>query len=126
LAKRLTEKALTKLWYAKLKKSGFNDIENDKGQLKDWSSRVQRKNEHENLLDSWPGKIAYYDMATTFLNEHSFENNLDKVIWEYHTNGISYRDIVKLLKKVKIEVYLVKVHKIVRRLENIMKKRYLK
>lgn len=124
--RQLSFKQLQKLWYAKLKKDGFEDAETADGQLKDWSSRVMRKNEHENLLDSWPSKIAYYDMCTTFLNEHTFKSNLDKVIWEYHTNGISYRNITKLLRKVRVVTNRTSVGIIVNQLEEIMKKKYLK
>jgi len=117
---------LRKIWYGKLKKEGFDDIETTQGYLKDYSSRVMRKNDHENLLDSWPSKIAYYDMCTTFLNEHKFEAKLDQVIWEYHTNGISNRNIAKLLKKVKIYTNYESIRLIVKRLQTIMKQRYLK
>lgn len=127
MAKPLTPQQLKKLWDKKLKQSGFEDIEDDQGRLKEWSSRAWRNNEHENLQDTAAAKLEYYNMCTTFLNEHPFESRLEQVIWEYYTEGISYRNIAKLLKKAKIKkTNRTTVMYIIRRLEATMKGYYSK
>lgn len=86
-------------WYGKLKKSGFEDIESDEDNLKVWSSIFYLR--RSNI--SWEAKASYYQMASNFLEEYKFTSNIEKIIWEYHSNGIGVRDISKLLKKAKIK-----------------------
>lgn len=65
-------------------------------------------------------------MATKFLNDYKFETNRERIIWEYHTEGISVRDIVKLLKKARLKrVYRRIVWETISKLENTMKKMYM-
>lgn len=120
---------LTEVWYAKLKTAkseeypnGFKDIEIYKSF---GASDVPRSIK---LRAAWENQIVqdYYCMAQHFLNEYEFDSELEKVMWEYHTNGISIRNIVKLLKKARIRKHnRISVWKIVKRLENIMKGLYL-
>jgi hypothetical protein len=126
--KRLTEyERLRAFWYGVLKSGGFEDIEQDEETLKEWSSRVLRKNSHENLLDSWAEKAEYYDLATRFLNEYPFSTHLEKTIWAYHVEGISYRNTAKLLRKAKVaRMKKDTVWRIVSELKLTMKKMYLK
>lgn len=92
-------KTLKEVWYKKLKADGFEDIEKDEHSLKDWSSRFAIRHSIEEMT----AKQIYYRMANHFLNEWEFASILDKVIWEYHTNGISVRDISFSLSKAKID-----------------------
>lgn len=92
--------SLKTVWYAKLKKSGFKDAEKNEHRLKQWSSKFKAPN----IRNSWDSKHEYYSMARQFLNNYKFESNLEKAIWEYHVEGISYRNIAKLLKKVKTSI----------------------
>jgi len=125
--KRRTEyEKLRTFWYGVLKANGFTDIEQDEDTLKEWSSRTMRKNAHENLLDSWADKLEYYDMATRFLNEYPFDKELHRVIWNYHVEGISYRNIAKLLRKTKVaRMKKDTIWRIVSELKLTMKKMYL-
>ena len=86
-------------WYAKLKKDGFKDIEHSEDILTEYST-VFFKN---HTVEEIEAKQRYHDMANAFLEHYKFENKRDRIIWEYHTNGISARDIASLLKKVKIK-----------------------
>ncbi len=113
---------LKKKWYAKLKNSGFEDIERNEDLLKRPSSVVfgdYRK------IAFGIAKFEYYQMAARFLNEHDFKNNRERIIWEYHANGISIRNIVKLLKKVRIKTYRRAVWNIITRLRATMKDQYM-
>ncbi len=130
MAQRKTEYQKQKeIWYKKLKNTkseeypnGFEDIESDENNLKEWSSKFARKKS----MDSMEAKQMYYSLATQFLNIYHFENELERVIWTYHTEGISVRNIAKTLKKVKLKktnrqtVWLV-----VKKLRTAMKKMYV-
>lgn len=127
--KTRTKKPLSKYererikWYKKLERSGFVDIEYNDDKLKTASTEFT-KTKYLATLDQ---RVAYYNMATTFLNDHKFDTPLDQTIWEYHTNGISVRDISVLLKKVGIKkMGKDKVHHVIVKLEDIMKQLYLK
>jgi len=137
-------------WYAKLKKEGFKDIESLRGQTKvDESDRIGRNTftrlpqgaASENKLTVLPGadtsknrrerfktayivhkaKEDYYYMTEQFLNSYDFESGLEKVIWEYHSNGMSKRNITKTLLGVKIKINSTKVWQIINKLSKIMK-----
>lgn len=84
-------------WYGKLEKSGFQDIESDENHLKFYSSQFAAQ-----FRDgAWQAKAAYYQMASNFLEEYKFDTKRDRIIWEYHSNALSYRDIAKILNKLK-------------------------
>jgi hypothetical protein len=101
--KKVDLNKLKKIWYKKLKKSGFEDIERDEYSLKYTTS---------NALFSKHGRIRtgthvmiqeYYYMAEHFLNSYTFASERDRVIWNYHTNGLSNDNIAKTLKKARIK-----------------------
>jgi hypothetical protein len=123
--KKLNYEKLKEKWYAKLKKEGFEDIESDENNLKVYASTLFNKHKSAIQNGGWQAKASYYSMAERFLNEYVFDTNLDKVIWEYHTNAISVRNIVHLLKKVKVAMKKDTVWNTVKRLEIEMKKAYL-
>lgn len=87
---------LRKIWYKKLERSGFNDIELNDNDLKEPSS-IFRLSRNPQVV--WKAKVAYYHMATRFLNDYEFKSKQDKIIWEYHTEGLACRNIAKLLTK---------------------------
>lgn len=111
----------TELWYSKLKKTGFKDIEQDEYHLKFWDTgRLNRKD--PNMINSTQ---SYYTMAEHFLNDHTFDNNSDRIIWEYHANGISARNITKTLNKVrKVKTNRTTVLQILKKLRDKMKLLY--
>lgn len=111
-------------WYKKLAKSGFRDIERDGPKYKIESYDTQFNTQE--AARTWYAKSEYYSMARRFLHDYKFKSNLEKVIWEYHSEGISYRNIAKLLKNVKIMIpNKDNVNNIVKRLIVEMKKMYL-
>jgi hypothetical protein len=115
-------KKLQKTWYKKLKKSGFEDIEYSDGSSKSCKPRTPRGLDpslRQSIID-------YYNMCDAFLNDHTFETELDKVMWEYHSNGISNMDIVLILKQTKVKkTNRDWVQKRLKDLKEQMKKRYL-
>jgi hypothetical protein len=110
------------LWYKKLEKEGFKDIEDDQGRLKAWSSRFS----HTRIKELYEDKQPYYNMATQFLNDYKFESRLEKIIWEYHANALSVRDITTILRKTKVaKTNRTTIWQTIKRLEEHMKRMYL-
>lgn len=115
-------KTLKAIWYKKLEKSGFEDIEAEDERLKAWSSQFKR----QRSVDSWEAKAAYYSMADSFLNDYKFASRIERIIWEYHANGLSIRGIVETLNKVrKKKTHRTEVWLTVNRLETAMKNMYM-
>ena len=88
-------------WYTKLKNDGFVDIEQDEDNLKVWSAKF--KTAYQKLpKEVWVAKATYYQMAENFLQDYKFATKIERIIWEYHANGISFRDIATTLNKAKV------------------------
>lgn len=95
-------KKLQKEWYKKLEDTGFNDIEKNESSEYNVKRPVSKRFTEKNKLfrkGTWVVKQEYYDMALEFLNVYPFPRELDKVIWEYHANGLTVRDISQTLLK---------------------------
>lgn len=133
-AKTLTKAEYEKLrdkWYTKLEKvkddvypDGFVDIERDEDTLKVWSSdKFSSKRLVQN--GSWQAKATYHSMAERYLSEYPFETRREQIIWEYHTNAVSVRDIVKLLNKVRIRMKRTSVWEIIKKHKNKMFEMYM-
>ena len=114
--KQLSLKELQDKWYTKLKKDGFEDIESDEDNLKVWSSVLFARHSIEQIQ----AKQAYYTMATNFLEDYKFKTRREEIIWTYHSEGISYRDISKLLKRVRVKLSHTAVQNIVHKLQAAM------
>lgn len=121
-----TFKELKQLWYAKLKAKGFNDAERDEYRLRVSSVVFKRKtgrSESSLTAVAQAAKREYYIMAEHFLNSHLFESRLEENIWAYHTEGLSYRNITKILNKVrKKKLQRTKVWTMINKLETLMKR----
>ena len=102
--------ALKREWDEKLKKSGFQDIETDSGNLivyhKDKMS--PRRDKEYAKLRHLPRNTAwaltrtrhyaveeYYRMARHFLNDHKFSSRLHRLVFSLHSEGVSIRSIAK-------------------------------
>lgn len=100
----------------KLKASGFRDIERSEDQLRSYSYEVVR------MYD--PFVASYFDKALSFLNSHTFETDLDRFVWQLHSEGHSCREISSILEKSKSHRPLSKSGVLgrIRALEDIMLK----
>lgn len=114
-------KDLNNTWKKKLKKSGFDDVEQADGNLKRWDSHFFIVHHNPTLYHA---KEAYYRYANQFLHEHKFETRLEKFIWEKHAAGISLQDIVKAIKKTKMKAALEKVWLLTQKMTKLMKQKY--
>lgn len=111
-------KKLQAKWYEKLKKKGFQDIEQQDGNLKVWSSHLFKSSYNEITT---PAKEDYYRIAGQFLHEYKFENAAEKLIWRLHSDGHSIRHIVQTLKKKGLKAHKNGVHAKIQRLARKMK-----
>lgn len=109
-------------WYGKLKKDGFEDIELDEDTLSTYSTEFVRKRA-KNQNGGFQIKADYYYMANHFLNQYPFKTPLERIIWEYHANGISARNIAQLLTKARRKrVGRMTVWRVIDRLNIVMMK----
>ncbi len=117
--KKTTFNKLKDAWYKKLAKSGFVDVERDEVYLKRNVSTIDYRRV------TWESQADYSHMTTHFLNDYAFKNNRQRNIWEYHSNGISTRDIAKILNKVsKKKVTKDTIRMVIFELREEMKKLY--
>lgn len=116
-------------WYKKLKKSGFEDIEQDNGLLKSWEShRVLKESAKghsvSTILQRVESKTTYFRLAGQFLYDHTFETDLDRIIWTKHAEGMSKRAISQTLKKMRFKRSPTFIQTTIMRLREAMKLRY--
>lgn len=88
-------KKLQREWDEKLKKSGFQEIENrENGLLKVWHSYHFQKQDQGRI----ESQSLYYEKAWEFFHRHPFKDLLELRIWELHCEGLSLRQIAKELR----------------------------
>lgn len=115
---------LKKIWYKKLKESGFRDIEYDNPLLlieRGYPNSADYKDAF--LRDATE---AYYRMCLHFLNAHEFQNPIEKTMWEYHSEGLGVRAITTTLAKINIKTNRTAVWLIIKKHQKIMKQLYLR
>lgn len=110
-------KRLKDIWYEKLEKSGFTDIENEDGTLK---VEIDPRTLASSMKDK-NAKEGYIELATQFLRTHQFSTVLEKRIWDLHcTHGIG---AIRIARELKITLYradmtLSKLRKLAKLTEN--------
>lgn len=86
-------KALQAKWYAKLKRSGFDDIEAEgRDLLKQWDSFHFRE---KYAPVEFANKERYFQLANQLLHELEFATKKDKKIWALHADGKTWNEISK-------------------------------
>jgi hypothetical protein len=100
---------LQEQWYKKLKDSGFDDIEKNETYLivnssSKFNSKRNQVGSMQNVIDGINSRTEYYRIAGHFLYDYKFANDLDKFIWELHSEGISVRNITLKLKEKGIDL----------------------
>lgn len=91
--KRQFEK-LKEKWNKKLADSGFEDIENKDGSLKD----LVHSRTLSYALQAKESREAYYSVARQLLNDFDFHNKDEYNIWSAHCEGLSFRTIARSMK----------------------------
>ena len=91
---------LKKLWQQKLKASGFVDIENELGLLNSWDSF-----RFSNIdPDHFHAVREKYLEAAQLPEMFDIRDPTELAIWLFYSDGLSYRDIGKLVGKNKDHV----------------------
>jgi hypothetical protein len=88
---------LQKLWYAILRRDGFEDCEtliNDQMYLKRFHSRIFNEVEP----DRFAAKQLYFQLAGQFLHSHDFRSDNERLVWSLHCEGFSVARIRKLVR----------------------------
>ena len=85
-----------------MKQSGFQDVENRDETLKFNSSFFATTSNATHNEIQMSAKQDYYRLASQFLNGHIFRNSIEEKIFALHSEGVSARNIVKILKKDKL------------------------
>jgi hypothetical protein len=84
-------RSLRDSWQQHLENSGFQDHEKN-GYLKvTINSHETAKDWHDETL--FNARVNYYQWARSKLNDARFTSERDRLIWEYHTEGLSSRQI---------------------------------
>lgn len=84
-------------WYKKLQESGFTDIEDENGNIKEIRSRVGGGN-------SVVSYTEYYEIATHYGINGRFDNEFESRVWQYFCDGLSVRKIAKAMDSYKKKV----------------------
>ena len=92
----MTFKELEQHWYDLLKQNGFDDLEDTSRSGRPLKSWHDHKFKH--VLPS-VSQLAddYYRAAEHLLLTYQFKSERDRLIWFYHSQGISKRKIARLL-----------------------------
>lgn len=114
--------ALKAKWYKKLQKSGFDDIENDYGELKTYSG--SKLGDASNVLVKVQARQEYYRLAGHFLHDYKFESKLHRLIWELHSTGVAGKPIAKILRAKRFKTNYITVFQVINDLKAKMLKMY--
>lgn len=112
-------KALQKQWYAKLKATGFNDLEKigPDGEPLD----LLNTNSLNRLAANYrPETETYYRRLTNYLTHNprwAGNNKTRQLVAELYVGGLSYRKISAQLRATKYKLSIWSVHKIIKLLE---------
>jgi len=84
-------KQLQAKWYAKLSKSGFEDIEANDNKLKRYDAEYFLSTSVDKAMET----LQYYKQCEEFLREHNFFSKSDRGIWRLHCTGMTEEEIAK-------------------------------
>lgn len=103
-------KRLTTEWYARLKESGFEDIE--------WYDSTTGKGQNSSMLKRPANAIAkkyntntefHYKLCRNFQTFYDFKSTKDAELFELYTEGLSYREIYQVFKSSGLKTSLTSV-----------------
>lgn len=119
MAKTKSVKDLQKQWYAKLEKEGFSDIENTDNPnrpLIEWHSfklpsekfQIMQANraEYQKNIEDFSNHPSFPDICETMVKHGNckFESWEINLVWAYHIDGLTTREIAKKFGKVKSRI----------------------
>ena len=82
---------MRKGWYQHLERTGFQDIEkNDELRTGSWSHEIRQDLQ---TYHTFQARQSYYQWAQEKAQTARFSSTTDRLIWEYHSEGLSRRQI---------------------------------
>lgn len=107
-------KALKTEWEEKLKRSGFIDIEDEKGRLRQNAGNSYRTT----VLTTIEGKQSYYELLSQgYHRERCFRDAAEKIVMLLRSRGMKLKDICFGLESIKRRSHRDTVRKIIRQYE---------
>lgn len=88
-------KKLAEKWRKKLEASGFEDIEDEQGRLKEYHS-VRFRSKGLPQITVW-ARQRYFELARQLLHTFPFSNATNRRLWQYHSEGMSTSEIAERL-----------------------------
>lgn len=88
-------KNLKKDWYSYLTRSGFEDLEKGLRLVAPTEELNMRMDFANNLV--FNAKRDYYSWCQECLTTCSFDSMVDRLIWQYHSEGYSRREIAPIV-----------------------------
>lgn len=111
---------LQREWYQKLKDDGFKDIEYFDANMNPQDMMYREATKFAVAsIDTFTSTEQYYIEARQFLHSYSFSTDIDKQIWELHSDGVSYRKIA-----IQLQTYYPKVFKTINKYKKILLKQH--
>ena len=89
-------KGLRRQWYDKIKKTGFRDIENERGELIDHRGSLDILR-LVSSTDVFEATRDYFLWASHQLQNARFESPTDRQIWALHADGKTSREIEEVV-----------------------------
>lgn len=94
---------LQNIWYEKLAKSGFSDLEwldknSGKGQNSPFLRQKLQKFKHLSASEL-SNRAKFFIGALQFSQDYKFPSRLHKYVWQLYSEGISYRDMIPLIRR---------------------------
>lgn len=82
---------IQKEWYQYLERAGFEDIEKDGGRKE--TQLMRRMSKNVQTTEMFEANISYYQWAREKAQVSNFKSTTDRLIWEYHAEGLSRSEI---------------------------------
>lgn len=89
-------KWLQREWEIKLKESGFKDIEDENGRLKQNAANSYRTSIHA-VID---GKQRYFELLGQWHHERDFKNDIERLVMQRRSEGVLIKDILMELESI--------------------------
>lgn len=88
--------ALQREWYAKLRASGFEDIEtgDEHSGLLKTDKRID-----EGRGDEYAASAEYYRRAGVFLHQRTWCDEAERAVWELHADGVGMNEIARRVRR---------------------------
>lgn len=109
--------ALAEKWNDKLEASGLENIEQEDGNLKLWSSHFFKSRFNATIFSA---KEEYYRVAGHFLHDYPFKNRVSREVWKLHSEGMGMKNILPSIKKMRLKVNAKQISELINQFSEMM------